>query len=940
MHYTVADGLPSAEIYCLLRDHQGFLWLGTDRGAARYDGYNFRSYNTREGLPDNAVFDLYQDQQNRIWFSTYAPELAFFNQETFHPYPFNQQLRALNPERTPKASLYVSPEGTLYQGSLVHGLLSVTAQGKVEQSGLPGSGQIQFVDGMPLYSLWTGHATRSTPGQGGQFRVQFPGREASIQQLDDPLGLYRVCALPFQEGILVGAGKKLWFHRPGESILWQEMAHAITALAEDEAGRIWIGMAKGGIRVLAPNNQFLNIELPQLERSTVSSILPLPEGGIWIGTLEKALFYLPSLSHPQVNRPEMGPPLSPREILAVNDSLLWVLDQVGHLHTLELHSAKKDQIHRMPGTFPDARLALFPDQKSVFILGEKSYLHTSGKLELLESATIPGAARQVSISSSGTIQVVNRFGLFEKQGLEQAWNSLLESGPFYELWAVHEDRRGRTWCGGLEGLFLYRNGHLTRPPELKASQTIRISAIDELPDGSLVFGTLGEGIGILKAGQLHWIDQGEDLGSNLINCMVVGKDGKIYAGSGQGLHLLEVRHGKWQVRNFGLGDGLPFQNVTRLGATEKVLWYAGPSGISRVSYSDLEQQGPLPRIQLRSLHVNDRVQAFHENVQVPFRANKLRFSFLGIDLRPGPPLFYRYRLSPFDGHWRYTTDTVATYPRLPPGNYEFEVAVRDAEGGWQGLRTPGIEILPPWWATWWFRIAAALAFLICLGAGFWAYDRQIKRRHHRQQLLAQWKHSALRARMNPHFTFNTLGAIQAFISTQDSVSAEHYLNMFARLIRKVFHLSGQDWVPLHEEEELLRLYLQLEQMRFGERFEFEIRIDPALHPEAMLPTMLVQPLVENAVRHGLVPASRTGKLKIQFQKVGTSIHCSIRDNGIGIRAARLQKQRQRPDHHSSGLRIVRARLQILGIADGLRLEEVPEGGTLVQLILPLKTFPV
>ena len=195
-----------------------------------------------------------------------------------------------------------------------------------------------------------------------------------------------------------------------------------------------------------------------------------------------------------------------------------------------------------------------------------------------------------------------------------------------------------------------------------------------------------------------------------------------------------------------------------------------------------------------------------------------------------------------------TKATFATYSNLPHGVYAFKVIAENAEGQW--TPTPAIfnfEIKPAFWQTQWFvSLCVFLFILIVLLIYKWRLS-VIKRKQHTQQLeyksqLLSLEQKALNASMNRHFIFNALNSIQYYINSKDKLSANKYLTSFAKLIRKNLDSSQKNMIPLSEELERLQLYLQLEHMRFKNKFEYELLIDEAVDVDNIqVPTMLLQP---------------------------------------------------------------------------------------------------
>jgi len=210
--------------------------------------------------------------------------------------------------------------------------------------------------------------------------------------------------------------------------------------------------------------------------------------------------------------------------------------------------------------------------------------------------------------------------------------------------------------------------------------------------------------------------------------------------------------------------------------------------------------------------------------------------------------------------------------------------------------------------------------------------------------------------MNPHFIFNTLNSIQHFLVSNDQQSSLTYLSRFARLIRLIFQYSKERWIHLEEEIEFLELYLQLEELRFENKIKTHFEVDEELKRSAddwVIPPLLIQPLIENAFKHGLMHVEQGGQLKISFRQENTCLKCAIEDNGVGREKAQAYDDQWKiKEHRSSALEIIRQRLetfnQVVGTKEGrgkindlkltdLRDDQGNSTGTLIELTLCLQT---
>ncbi len=227
-----------------------------------------------------------------------------------------------------------------------------------------------------------------------------------------------------------------------------------------------------------------------------------------------------------------------------------------------------------------------------------------------------------------------------------------------------------------------------------------------------------------------------------------------------------------------------------------------------------------------------------------------------------------------------------------------------------------IKIEYPWWRSWWFWGACFLTvFGLFYGRErflkFWADEEQ---KHYRQ--VTELELRTLQLQMNPHFVFNALNAIQSFILTRDSISANNYLSKFANLIRLFLDSSRSKYIALPDEIKLLSLYVEMEMLRFDNKFDFHLHIAPDVNRFFDLPTMILQPFIENAINHGLRYKDSKGNLYIDFFNQGKYLVCRIQDDGVGREKARKIQSKSRNGYKSQGLKITEERLNIFNaIAD-------------------------
>ena len=340
-------------------------------------------------------------------------------------------------------------------------------------------------------------------------------------------------------------------------------------------------------------------------------------------------------------------------------------------------------------------------------------------------------------------------------------------------------------------------------------------------------------------------------------------------------------------------------------------------------------------------------------LDLKYNENFVSFSFSAISYTLPEGNKFRYRLTGFDPEWIDAGERrFANYTNIPSGDYQFELQVANNEGVWNtDIYTTPVAIASPWWATWWFRI---LAFCAVVSIGVLAYRYRVAQIHREATLKAEFDRkigdvelSALKAQMNPHFIFNCLNSIENYILKNESLKAAEYINDFARLIRLILQNSRSQYIPLKDEIEALDLYLQMESLRFDNKFEYQINISPDVElSETDIPPMMIQPFVENAIWHGLIPKHAPGKLQIDISRHNGELRCIIQDNGIGRdKSKEVNASMYKRGKKSMGMLITKNRIDVFNelyqtnatvqIHD-LRDDEGNSLGTKVDLNIPVE----
>lgn len=305
------------------------------------------------------------------------------------------------------------------------------------------------------------------------------------------------------------------------------------------------------------------------------------------------------------------------------------------------------------------------------------------------------------------------------------------------------------------------------------------------------------------------------------------------------------------------------------------------------------------------------------SIKLRYDQNTLSFQFSATEFFFPERIGYAYRLAGVDNGWQYTNsfNRKISYTQLKPGDYVFRLMAQREGGSWQGTPVAyTIRIVPAFWQTGLFKLLMALVTGSLVYLLYRRRIAQIRKQHARQtaheKALLELEARALRAQMNPHFIFNSLNSIKSLINKNQNEQAAVYLTTFSKLIRTLFQHSDQREISLYEELETCRLYTQLEKMRFGEKVDFVFDIEEGIDlKDIKVPALVLQPFVENAIWHGLIPRERGGKLLVMVSRNNGTVECRIDDNGVG-REVSAKYKTGLAARESKGIALTRSRLQL------------------------------
>jgi len=419
--------------------------------------------------------------------------------------------------------------------------------------------------------------------------------------------------------------------------------------------------------------------------------------------------------------------------------------------------------------------------------------------------------------------------------------------------------------------------------------------------------------------------------------------------------------------NYDPSDGLQgweFSEPSAVKTHDGYFCYGGDNGFNLFHPDSIRKNNSIPSVVLRGIRIFDeplKMDSSYTNLKslkLSYKQNFFSIEFVALNYDHPEKNKYACQLIGFDKKVVHLgTNRIVSYTNVPHGNYTLKVMASNNDGVWNEA---GYElhlvITPPFWVTWWFRALVLISFLSLVFLFFKRRENRIKQDQIRQtavnKQIAEIRMVALRSQMNPHFIFNSLNSIQHFITTHDKTEALNYLSKFSKLIRKILENSRQDTVSISDELGLLQLYIQLEQFRFSNKFEYHISVDEKVDIEnTEIPPLLIQPYIENAIQHGLINKEGKGDLWLSLERRNGLLICKIEDNGIGRERAQQIEQKKVSRHVALGIKVTTERISTLAELLDYKIEvliedlyKVPDdagkgseaAGTRVTLCIPVK----
>ncbi len=962
INITNKQGLPSSGVFSILQDKQGYMWFATDHGAARYNGKEFITYTFADGLTDNTILRMCEDHKGRIWFALQSNEICYWENGKIYKIPLSKLLSTTLPGWANIITLYLDASDNIWMNTLFGVYFSDAKQNyttlirkeKFKNSNV----SFEIIDHKTIIDFknrnWNAfQKSNEDPYYNFKFAYRIDNKieycdtiipKAQLKQTNN-----RFEAAFSKDGNLFYSNDfSLFCIHKNKKIDLVKFDHEIIKLTIDRANNLWVSFLKNGVSCFK-NGDIHSKPVCVLNDCTVSDVCMDNMSGIWLSTLEKGVFYIPSLGILDYsNIPYLNSPIT----------FLNVINNRVIIATFGEHVLEKKEEEFIPCSFfntiktPDLKvLSIRKFNKNIYIIGTNFTVILDESLKQIgpnEPFKTYLKAKDVVKAADNSVWLLNSGSI--KQLTCEKEPTVFYNVP-YRLTCAIEDKDSRLLVGSKRGLYVFDKGKISWLNEVDPLLKCPITQLMKGAEGAIWVATGGNGLLKLKNNKVTQLSVKDGLTSNICTSLEQDHMGNIWVGTNKGLNRVHFTGSKptsWEIKNITLKNGLSSNEITKLCIYKDQLWVGSLSGLNSVDISTVSADTIESPTYIQSILVNN--QSIDNNqFRFAYDQNSIKINLEGLTYSNDKENRYQFRLLGHRNDWEETKTNELLFNTLQPGDYTFEAKVANRDGRWTRKKVSYHFIInKPFWFTWWFillEIATTIGLIYLI---IYFKTKSITKREEEKsrihKLLNEYQMKALTAQMNPHFIFNAINSIQNFIMKNHKTIAYEYLEKFSRLIRMVLNNSNENEITLQQELDTLCLYIELEQLRFKDSFDFKLTIDPEIETgEVLTPALLMQPYIENAIWHGLMPLeSRRGFISIVIKDNHDSLKISITDNGIGRKTSdQIEKKITDKKHRSMGMELAGKRAVLFGSEQPASITIIDHRddsneatGTTVEIILP------
>ncbi|MDR7211623.1 histidine kinase [Flavobacterium piscis] len=939
---TEKEGLPDVEFYDIIEDNKGFIWLAADKGLYRFDGKEYVSYSNKEkrGL---SVFGLKFDHQNQLWCNNISGQFFFLKDNSLMLFlDLKNELKGELAE-----FLFLDNKLFIFSTSLLFSvdlktkerkkiLLPSKSKSPIIRAPYKLGDKIHFTYDDIVFSISKANEIEilnyKTKKFGSNIFPKFFEYQKKCYLLLYDNFMNKNQIFQIQENDL----KEVSFPEELQN-------NRIITISEND-GNLWLCSSNGIIILNRKNNQFTLKDVIFKNDFITKSIVDKNET-VWVSTLNNGVFIIPSLQIKSYLNVVNNEVISAVE--KITTTKIAVGTTKGNLFILDLTTGIKDKVEIKNKRKVSALLFLRNENVLLISTEEAAYgYHLNSKKSIpLESITNAKDFQQIDNSNQLIFSGFDRATIlkFENNNLTKVKD--LNFSRAYRSYSDKETHE--VFVSYVDNLIVYDSTFKAKILKYN-NKSIIAKDICQTADKIVWVATFTDGILGYKNGKfVNKLDLTNGLKSKIIQ-KIKCDNNNLWIVTDNGIQVFNSNINKFKPSLISKSSAIG--NIKGVIVNEKSILFASQEDFFEIDKNITPKSYP-KEIYIRSITINEKDTLLQANYSLPYDKNRIKIAFHVNGYYPEDELLFEYKLSGLNENWIALDRNVnfVNFNSLPSREYVFEIRTKSSNGSEYVSEKIVFEINQPYWKKWWFVL---VIFLIALGLIILFYRNKLAVKEKEKELalknakfeseLAVLKLENLKSQMNPHFIFNALNSIQEYIVLNQKNLASSYLAKFADLIRAYLDHSSKGYISLKEEIECLNIYLELEKLRFEEKFGYKI-ISLESNEDIKIPTMLIQPYVENAIKHGLLHKKTDRVLEIFFEilKEEQMLKCTVSDNGIGReRASQLRNKK----YQSFATKANKNRLELLNFGKekkiGVTIDDLINAnnepiGTQVTLLIPI-----
>lgn len=928
------NGAPSSFVYNVFEDSKGYLWFLTEKNIARFDGKQFTYFDEKDGYDETGCFRVVEDKDGTLWFLTTSWKIFTYKNGHFN-----------------KLNIDYIKYGFAW--------IDLTKDGKVITIDRDGVFINKFQSNTDIF-----YSYKTKPNKDIAYNiieidtsaflittlkgVFFQKKQNRYNILKSNTSTDKVVPRVFKLKNLIYACNNDGIYEYNKKnnnvkLVFPFKDNQVFGITEDTSQNIiWVCTARGLLKFNAPITLNSHPETV-FKNETVFSILKSSNHSFWLSTRAKGCF-LTNFESKHINIQEK---IKSDRIIHVKSlkNIIYFFNEESSFYTLKNNSINKFQLSypneqkfaviNFASLIKDSFILIHGTHDKV-IIDSKSYDYKKSK-----------SLTPIKLKSSDDLLLFN-----DPQGtiVDNLNNKLLTGVSLHRIvkflhksnieilsgYPINRDKDTFYFKSnkGLLKIFVIEN-------KIAHQIIINNKDIEDLTklNNKWVACSKRNGIYIIEGKNIKNITDVSGLASNYTTqCNINGK--YLWICTNKGLSRIDTANYGY-ITNFTSYDYLIDNEVNDISFLKDTVYVATSKGLSYFNKNSVFSNYA-PSIFLEKVAINNRDTSLLEKYVLPYTQNNFTFQFNSPGYRSANNNLYRFIVKKGNQiDTSYYKTGVFQLSSLTPGSYEFIVDVKNIDGVWSKTpKTVQIVIQNPFWKTWYFMLSVAFAAFIFIRFTIIGYIKSNKQKQDYDRKMIESELKSLRLYMNPHFIFNSLTSLQSYILTNKTEKANEYISKFSKLIREVMSYSVKGEISLKNDIQLLNTYLELEKVRFGDTFDFEITCQENLETNQLLiPSLMIQPFVENAIKHGIIGlTTRIGHIKVHFMQRNNQLYCTVEDNGIGI------DENKKTDglYSSTGIKFTEERIRLLinkPNKEVIKLEAIIENnqymGTRVEILVPI-----